>query len=470
MAPGTRLMRAIVVGGGIAGLAAALRLERLGSDVILLEGGSRLGGKLLTERVGPYLIEAAPDSFLTVKPRGVGLCEELGLADEVVSRISGNHRAYVRLGSLLHQLPAGLTGLIPTSLETLGASGILSADGLARFAREAEVPAAADPGDESIAAFITRRMGREAYDRLVEPLMSGIFAGDGEQLSLAATFPNLRELELRHGSVLGGLQAPATTDGTAAAPFASLRGGMGDLVAGLLRRLSRTTVLCDAPVTDVIHSRQGEGYAVHVAGGASLTADAVVVATPAYATAEILEALDAELGAQHAAIPYGSSAIVTLAYPLAALMRPLDGYGYVVPRAEGSDVLACTWTSSKWADRAPVGHALLRIYLGRYGRRDVTQELDEALVATARDEVREMLGVITDPVLARVHRWPRAMPQYTVGTVERRAAIERILEDHPGLAVAGAAYGGVGIPDCIASGEAAAERVVARSRVAVPVA
>ena len=233
--------RVVVVGGGIAGLAAALRLERLcpGTEVVLVESRPRLGGTILTEEVSGFVIEGGPDSFLARKPRGIGLCKELGLSCDLITRVARNCRTYVRLAGELRPLPAGLTGMIPTRLEALASSGVLSPEGLDRFARESELPAGPEAGDESIAAFVTRRMGREAYERLVEPLMSGIYAGDGEQLSLAATFPNLRQLEREYGSVTRGLLAGGSQSAAAGPPFPSLRGGMGDLVAALADRLAR---------------------------------------------------------------------------------------------------------------------------------------------------------------------------------------------------------------------------------------
>ena len=461
------MSRAVVVGGGIAGLAAAHRLQRLrpGREIVLVESRPRLGGTILTEQVGGFVIEGGPDSFLARKPRGVGLCEELGLGGRLIARESRDSRTYVRLGDDLHPLPAGLTGMIPTRLDALASSGILSPDGLARFALESQEPVALDDRDESIAAFVTRRMGREAYERLVEPLMSGIYAGDGEQLSLAATFPNLRQLEREHGSVTRGLLASSGASADARPPFLSLRGGMGELTAAIADRLTETTIVTGQSVTALRRGSGAAGYELLLAGGDSLAAEAVVLATPAYVTAELIASLDPELATAHAEIPYGSSALVTLAYPAAALSRPLDGYGYVVPRIEGSDVLACTWTSSKWEGRAPDGQALVRVYLGRFGRRDVTGDSDEELVAAAGGEIATTLGPATGPILSRVHRWPRGMPQYVLGSLERLAAIERRVADHPGLALAGAAYRGVGLPDCIASGEAAAERVAARDPV-----
>ncbi len=421
MALGTDVNRVVVVGGGIAGLAAALRLERTSPDteVVLVESRPRIGGTILTEEVSGFLIEGGPDSFLARKPRGIGLCEELGLTCELITRVARHRRTYVRLGGELRALPEGLTGMIPTRLEALASSGILSPEGLVRFALEPVVPASPEAGDESIADFVSRRMGREAYERLVEPLMSGIYAGDGEQLSLAATFPNLRQLEREYGSVTRGLLEGGSDDPAAGPPFLSLRGGMRDLVTGLADSLVSTRLVTGRAVASLRRAADGHGYVLDLADGDTLAAGAVVLATPAYVTAALVASLDPQLAEAHAEIPYASTAIVTLAYPSEVLSRPLDGYGYVVPRIEGSDVLACTWTSSKWPGRAPEAHALVRVYMGRFGRRDVTVDSDEELVASARREIAATLAPNTGPAIARVHRWPRGMPQYVMGSLER---------------------------------------------------
>jgi oxygen-dependent protoporphyrinogen oxidase len=239
---------------------------------------------------------------------------------------------------------------------------------------------------------------------------------------------------------------------------------MHDLVAALAGRLVGTTVVTGRTVVSVRRAVRGQDYELRLADGDTLTAEAVVLATPAYVTAALVASLDPLLAEAHAEIPYASTAVVTLAYSSAVLSRPLDGYGYVVPRMEGSDVLACTWTSSKWQGRAPVGHALVRVYMGRFGGRDVTVDSDDELVASARSEIAATLAPIAEPLVACVHRWPRGMPQYVMGSLERISAIGRRLSEHPGLAVAGAAYDGVGIPDCIASGEQAADRIAAGQR------
>ena len=448
-------MRVAVIGGGIAGLAAARRLEALAPEaaVSLVERDVVLGGKIRTDRLDGFVVETAPDSFLSRKERGVGLCRELGLGDELIARRPEHRGSFVRRGDELHPLPEGLTGMIPTSLDALETTELLSAEGKVRFAAEADVPPSDGVEDESVAAFVSRRFGREAYDGLVEPLMTGIYGGDGEQLSLRATFPQLRAIEREHGSLLRGLTATSPGD---APPFLSLRGGMDVLVDALRCGFERTEVLAGRGAERV--TRDASGYRVGLSDDEALAVDGVVIATPAYVTAELLAELDPELAAIHAEIPYASSVVVSLGYSRADVV-PLDGYGYVIPRAEGGDVLACTWSSQKWEHRAPEECVLVRVYLGRFGGRDVTSDTDDELVAGARAEIA-FLGLSARPVLTCVHRWPLGMPQYVVGHPDRLERIDSALAAHSGLALAGAAYRGVGIPDCIASGEAAAESVV----------
>jgi protoporphyrinogen/coproporphyrinogen III oxidase len=316
-----------------------------------------------------------------------------------------------------------------------------------------------------------RRVGRELYERLMEPLLTGIFAGDGSRLSLAATFPQLSALEREHGSLFRGVRAQRAAAGgrpPAHPPFMAPRGGMQELIDALERTLRGsgrveirlgTPVAALAPAADPV-----EGAVVSLADGTTLRGDAVIVATPAPVAASLLAPLDPALGADLAAIELGSTATVTLAYRATDVPRPLDATGYVVPRIEGRPVLACTWVSSKFAGRAPAGTVLLRLFFGGARRPELVEQDDDARVALARAEVREVLGAVAEPTLVRVVRWRRAMPQYHVGHVARVERIERRVAALPWLALAGNAYRGVGIPDCIRSGELAADRVVAGAR------
>ena len=452
-------MRVVVIGGGIAGLAAARRLTQLlpEAEIVLIEREQRLGGKILTERTTDgFVIEGGADSFLSRKERGVGLCEELGI--ELVGRRPEHARSFVRRGRELHPLPEGLTGTIPTDLDALASSALLSAEGKARVAEEIDLPPAPPGADESVASFVSRRLGREAYEAIVEPLMTGIYGGDGEQLSLKATFPQLRALELEYGSVIRGLEAQPQTPGRHP-PFVAPASGMATIVERLVSSLeSRVNVLSGSGAVD-LRPRSG-GFVVELSNRVTFDADGVVLAVPAFIAAVLLDGIDADwLAEEHYDMAWSSSAVVTLGYEEGEVPHPLDGYGYLVPRSEGSDVLACTWTTSKWQERAPAGKALLRIFVGRFGGRNVTEYSDRALLKLARNEVRT-LGIRARPSLTRIHRWLGGMPQYVLGHPERLEVIDAHLAEHPGLALAGAAYRGVGIPDCIHSGEVAAESVV----------
>jgi oxygen-dependent protoporphyrinogen oxidase len=466
--PGDERPHVVVVGGGIAGLAAAYRLTRLEPPVAvtLVEASPRLGGKIVTERADGFAIEGGPDSFLSAKPRGIGLCRELGLEHHLQGTTPRRRRAFVLRRGRLHDLPEGLSGLVPTRLGPMLRSGLVSPRGKARLALDYVLPPRRDDEDEALGAFVRRRLGREVYENLVEPLMAGIYAGDGERLSLAATFPQLRDGERAHGGLIRGVLAAkrrgaASGVGPGARPaFVAPQGGMATLVEALAERLEtagvRTLLGAEVGRIDGEEGPRSGRYRVRLAGGEEVAADAVVVATPAFVAADLVAGIDPSLATELASIPHASSAIVSLAYPRDVVTHPLDGHGYVIPRVEGRAALACTWTSAKWARRAPDGFVLLRVFVGRFGRDEAVAGSDETLIRLARDEVGDTLGIAPTPSLTRVHRWRHGMPQYVLGHPDRLAAIERRLQVLPGLALAGNAYRGVGLPDCIASGEAAA--------------
>jgi oxygen-dependent protoporphyrinogen oxidase len=440
----------------MSGLAAAHRLQRLAPDIeiVLVEAEPRLGGKILTERPAGFVIEGGPDSFLASKSRGIGLCQELGMAGRLQGTRGETRRAYVLHAGTLQVMPEGLTGLVPSRLEPLLASDLFSADGKDRLRLEPEISPRAPDGDESLAAFVTRRFGREVYDRLIEPLMAGIYAGDGEQLSLQATFPQLRALELAHGSLIRGLQASTRP----AAPgrstvFATPSSGMAEIVESLNAELSGVRSLLNCPVERL--RRSARRLRITVTGNEEISADAVILATPARASGDLLGELAPDAAAALHAIPAVSTATMSLAYDARAIPETPEGHGYVIPRAESRPALAVSWVSQKFNGRSPGDQALFRVFAGRAGEPDALARSDGELLALARDELESSLGIRAVPTLSRVFRWPAAMPQYTLGHLERLAAIDRGLTAAPGIFLAGALWG-IGIPDCIASGESAA--------------
>lgn len=460
----------LIVGGGLAGLAAAYRLKQLTDPantlITLVERDGRLGGKIVTDRVDGFVIEGGPDTFLAYKPRGVGLCRELGLADRLNGTNEQIRRTYVMRNGQLHTLPEGLTGLIPSRFGPMARTSLISPLGKLRLGGEFFVPTRRDSADESLAAFVERRLGREMYDRLIEPLMSGIYAGDGAELSLGATFPQLRQAELQHGSLvksmLAAKRAAPTPAGNGHGPksggsrsaFLTPRTGLAEIVEALQKNLTSVNVRLGAAVTELISG--ANGYRVRLASGEALRADAVILAAPAFASADLVAAFEPDMAQALRGIPYASTVTVSVAYPLSQIPHPLDGYGYVIPKAEGRAILAATWTSTKFPHRAPEGYGLIRAFIGRAGADDAVNLSDAELMHMVRAEMQEVLGITAAPMLHRIYRWPRAMAQYTLGHLERVDTVMRRLAGRPGLFVAGNAYHGIGLPDCIASGEKAA--------------
>jgi oxygen-dependent protoporphyrinogen oxidase len=463
----TRTVQVAVVGGGIAGLAAADRArETLGRDeVLLLEAAGRVGGKIATEHVDGYVVEGGPDCFLAAKPAGVELCRQIGLADRLRPTNAAFRRSFVKRDGHLHELPDGITGLVPSRIAPLLTTRILSPAGRARAALELLVARRKTGSEESVAEFVTRRFGQEAYQWLVEPLLSGIFAGDGEALSLLATFPQLAELEERHRSLLWSMlraRFARRRNGGPPPGFVTPAAGLGELVNALEERLDPQAVWLDATV--VALRPLPAGYRLETADGRAVESSSVVLALPAFQSAALLQPCDDVLADALRRIPFVSTATVSVAFPGSAVPRPLPGSGYVSPRAEGGSVVACTWTSNKFPERVPQGGVLIRFFLGRAGREEVVRATDDGLRRLVRAELAAVHGITAEPSFWRIFRWPDALPQYTVGHRDRLDRIGIRLGRLPGLFLAGASYRGVGIPDCIASGWQAAGAAVARAR------
>jgi oxygen-dependent protoporphyrinogen oxidase len=461
----------VIVGGGITGMAAAYalatddRARRLGATCTVVEAEPRLGGKLRTERIDGCLVEHGPDSFLATKPWAAALCHALGIGDRLIPTLPGR-AVYVAHRGRLHPLPDGMAFGVPTRLWPMVRSGLLSPLEKLRVAGDLLLPRRAERGDESIGGLVRRRLGDAVVQRVAGPLLGGIYAGDPDQLSARATFPLLLEWEASHRSlVLAALDQRRRAAVTARAPgavFLSLAGGVGELVDRLAVALAGTRLMTGRTVVHLARQEGsgGVGYLVRLDDGIVLDADAVLLATPAFAAAALLTPLSGPVATTLSAIPYVSTAAVTLAYRRDDVRHPLDGHGFVVPRGEPLRITACTWLSSKWPHRAPPDRVLLRCYLGAAGREAVVAEDDGRLAALARADVRAVMGIDAAPLFASVARWPKAMPQYPPGHLERLEAVSAGLAALPGLALAGAGYGGIGIPDCIRQGTEAAGRIL----------
>jgi oxygen-dependent protoporphyrinogen oxidase len=374
-------------------------------------------------------------------------------------------RTFVVFGGRLHPLPDGFQLLAPTRFAPFLASGLFSWPGKLRMTLDLLLPRGGDP-DESLGSFVRRRLGREALERVAQPLVAGIYTADPDDLSLSATMPRFLELERRERSVILAMwraarRGPAAAAGSSGARwslFVTFADGMEEMIRVLATRLPPGAIRLKERVTGLV--RNGTRWQVPTADGGSVEADAVIVAAEAYQVARMLRYLDPSLAHLLDGIPYASSATVTLAYHRADVAHALDGFGFVVPRVEGRPIIACTFSSVKYPGRAPAGHALLRVFLGGALNEAVLEQNDEALIATARAQLVELLGARGEPLFARVARYAKAMPQYHVGHLARVEAIEQCVRRHPGLALVGGAYRGVGIADCVRSSEEAVERLL----------
>jgi protoporphyrinogen/coproporphyrinogen III oxidase len=446
----------VVIGGGIAGLATAYELHRRGVSFVVLESAPRPGGVILSEEYDGYTIDAGPDALLIQKPEGIRLCEELGLGDRLIAT-KPPRLAFIQRNGRLHPLPAASVLGVPTRLGPFFRTGLFSWAGKIRMCAELFVQPRRDDTDESIGSFMTRRFGREATTYLAEPLLAGIHAGDVDRLSIRALFPQLAEAERRSGSVLRTFRhravAPSSPDGA----FRSLPGGLSELVRALVKILPPDGVRLDARVTRIA----GHGsFSLITSDDHTVAGRAVVFATPAYVTGQLIGEQDDELARLCSSISYASSATIVLAFERHAVAHPLNGSGFVVPRVEGTGILAASWLSSKWPHRAPEGRVLLRTFAG--GARDpgALDKSDAELVSSSLRALRPLLGISGEPRFTRVYRWERANAQHEVGHLSRLQAIERALERHPGIFVTGSGFRGVGIPDCVADGRSTAGRVV----------
>jgi protoporphyrinogen/coproporphyrinogen III oxidase len=477
--------RIAVIGGGISGLAAAHRVRELNPDaeITLFEASDRLGGSLATVRQDGLLIEQGADSFITDVPWAVDLCRRIGLAEQLIPTNSAARGAMVVARGRLERVPDGFLLMAPQKVWPILCSPILSLRGKARLAGEyiikSQRTASMEDDDESVASFVRRRLGREAFDRIVQPLVGGIYTADPEKLSLAATLPRFLEMERNHGGLIRGARAKRKAEGgrreevdagARYSMFVAPREGMASFVETIAARLPPGAVRLNTKVERIekvgggwmvvsskYANRRGQGSEQSI----TESFDGLIVATPTSTVAKLFADVDSSLADELRGIEFAGSAVVALAYDRKQIKHPLDSFGFVVPTIERRRILSASFSSVKFPGRAPAGKELFRVFLGGALQANVLDVSDEQLCQIADEELRDLLGITGKPCLSMAFRWPASMPQYHLGHLGRVRRIKDRLLQLPGLALAGNAYEGVGIPQCVRSGEQAAERILA---------
>ncbi|HEY9773910.1 MAG TPA: protoporphyrinogen oxidase [Planktothrix sp.] len=469
-------MKVVVVGGGIAGLTAAYRLgaasRQKGSpvEVLLLEAGTRLGGIISTATYEGSVIEHGPDSFITTKPAALKLCKELGLENNVIATDSRFRRAFVAFQNKLHPVPEGFFMMAPSRVMPLLQSSLFSFSGKVRILSEPMVPAKSKIEDESLSSFVRRRLGEEALRRLAQPMMAGIYTADPDKLSLLSTMPQFLEHEVNYGSVIVGLQEKAkqkpgeetgenngNVAGARYSIFVTLDKGLGLLPATLQEKISPENIRLNARVEAV--TRADATWRVRLTNGETIACDAVVLALPSGKAARVLD-VDDELQSALASIESASSVVLNLVYKRRDIADPLTGFGFVVPATEKRNIIACSFSSVKFPNRAPEGMATLRVFMGGALSPHLVRLPEKELFYLAARDLRRYIGIKSDPVWRSIARWPNSMPQYHVGHMQIVEKIKERLRQLPGLHLAGNSYEGVGLPDSIRSAEEAARQVL----------
>lgn len=468
----------IIIGGGIAGLAAAVHLKSGAKaydktvDLVLLEKSNRIGGKFLTEKHDKFLIEAGPDSFLPEKVWSVNLARHLGLGQEMLPSNDQFKGTFIYSGNRLHSLPEGVMLMVPTSFWPMAKSSLISWPGKIRMGMEVFVPKRKYPEDESLASFVTRRLGRECLEKIAEPLVAGIHTSNPDNMSVLATFPRFVDMERKSGSLIMGMIASmknrphATLSGPPPKPgapkmtyFMSFKNGMQTLSQACVDYLGKDLIRTNASVKAIEPKKNG--YAVVLESGEILEADHVIIASAAYDAAGMVKEFDATLAEQLNRIEWSSSATVSIAFRKEDVKVPLKGFGFIVPKREGRRINAATYSSIKWSYRAPDDHVLIRAFVGGGHHEELVHDLDDdGMVSMVKEEFDAVLGLKADAKFSKVYRWYKGMPKYTVGHLERIAQLDRTLSVHPGLHLVGCSYKGIGIGDCVHEAQVTAEKIL----------
>ena len=465
------MKRILIVGGGIAGLATAYfaleKAKKIGEalHLQLLDEKDRLGGCILTEKVNDFVIEGGPDCFLYEKPWALALCEKLGLGDRILNT-NENRRVFILSNGKLHELPEGFMLMVPTSFMPFIRSSLISWPGKIRMAMDFFIPKKKSDEEESLADFVRRRLGEEALEKIAEPLVAGIHAGTPETMGLKSTFPRFLQIEEEYGSLIRGMLARRKMalqwqkrEGPKRTMFLTLKDGLGEWVACLREKIGEEVIGLKKKVVKLRRTEKGD-YQGQLSDGTSLETDSIILATPSFITAKIVEEIDPKLSEILLTIPYVSSATVSLAYRRSQVHHPLDAFGFIIPRTEKRKIMASTWTSVKFDYRAPKDHVLLRVFVGGANNEQLVSLSNEEMLRMIQEELRDMIGVEGDPILTRIYRWEKSMPQYLVGHLEKVARMEERTNLQPGLFLTGCAYKGIGISDSVHDAEIVAEKAV----------
>ncbi|MDR3616224.1 MAG: protoporphyrinogen oxidase [Candidatus Obscuribacterales bacterium] len=468
------VVKVAIVGAGITGLTAAHRLLRRSTSscqfhVSLFEADSRVGGIISTRYEKNCTLEDGPDSFITFKPGGIELCQELGLEEQIITTNSRFRRAFVAWKGQLEPIPEGFNMIAPTRFDKLFASKLFSRTGKLRMAFEQFIPKGPRLTDESVASFVRRRFGKEALTRIGQPLIGGIYTADPETLSLRATVPKYLDYEQKYGSVTKGLLAEQSKTqknqktshaGARYSAFVSFDKGVGVLVDTLVESIGKSNIHTNTKIKDLNYQEETRQWDLRFDSGESQKFDHVILTTPSYVSADLLKSIDPELAANLGNIEYASSAVLNLVFNREQIQHSLDGFGFVVPAKENRQIIAGSFTSVKFPNRCPENQAILRVFLGGAMQERILQNDDQTLIKIALSELNHYVKFTGAPLSTSVKRYARSMPQYKLNHHLLSDSLLTSIKRHSGLYIAGAYINGVGIPDCIASANKACEALM----------
>ena len=461
----------VIIGGGISGLATAYSLEEIARkkgesiSITLFEKNNRIGGNILTERTDGFLIEGGPDCFLSEKPWAIQLCERLGMGESLLRTNDEYRKTYILLNGHLHELPEGVILMIPTEIFPLLKSNLISLSGKIRMGMELFIPKKESSADESLSQFVRRRLGQEALDKIAAPLVAGVHAEDPDTMSVKSRFPRFVQMEEEYGSLIKGMIAKRREMRRAGSKgnkpkytmFMTLKDGLSEMPATIVQNLKMTKILTNREVAGV---DKRDIFKISLKNGEVLDADTVVFATPSYETASLLTGINDSISALLNKIPYASTATVSLAFKKESISNPMNGFGFLVPRQEKRRITGATWVSRKFSYRSPDDSVLIRCFIGGSHNEKLVFLNDKDMIEMVKGELRDIMGITSEPLLTRIYRWEKAMPQYTIGHEERLSILDKKLSEYPGIFLTGSSYRGSGISECIKDGQLTAEFVL----------